>query len=116
MKYVWCGIAAVGAVVLLYVVVTAPGNDLEQLATEEVAYLCRETGELVKAPRQPTPAVNPKTGRPTLDRALFCPECDKWQPIPSSDAFNGDPLSHHCPRHRAPMLAAKPSETNATDP
>ena len=68
-----------------------------------IVYLCRETQELITAPPQPTPAVNPKTGRATLVRGLYCDKCQRWHPVPPPDVHPGNPLSWPCPVHRRTM-------------
>ncbi len=77
-------------------------------ADPNVVYLCRETKALIKAPPQPVPALNPKTGRKTLYRALYCAECKNWQPVPPPDMYSGNPLTYHCPKHRRQMTASGP--------
>lgn len=65
-------------------------------ADDHVTYICRETNAISTGPPQPTPAVNPQTGRPTLLRALYCERCRAWQPAPPSDAHQGNPLAMLC--------------------
>lgn len=78
----------------------------------EIMYLCRETKVLSRGPRQPTPAVNPKTGRTTLVQALYCPQCKKWRaapPVALRERFGAGPL---CPVHRAPLSETEPQAGN----
>lgn len=75
---------------------------------DRVVYLCRETEEIIVGPPQATPAVNPKTGRPTLVRGLYCPECQKWRAVPSSEVHSGNPLAWPCPVHRQVMSLEGP--------
>lgn len=75
----------------------APANETN------VIYICRETNELIRAPRQPTPAVHPETGRKTLVPALYCKQCEQWRAVPPSQAFNRNPLSLKCPKHKGPL-------------
>ncbi len=81
-------------------------------AVEDVVYLCRETKELIKAPRQNVPAVNPRTGRKTLYRALYCADCKHWQPVPPPDVYSGNPLTYRCPKHHRQMTSNGPLEQN----
>lgn len=74
----------------------------------DVAYLCKETKQLIKAPPQQVPALNPKTGRATLYRALYCAECKTWQVVPPPDVYPGNPLTYPCPKHRRQMTATGP--------
>ena len=73
-----------------------------------VVYLCRETQEIITAPPQPTPAMNPKTGRATLVRGLYCDKCRKWRPVPPPDVHAGNPLSWPCPVHKRTMSPEGP--------
>lgn len=69
----------------------------------EITYICRESGELVRLARQPTPAVNPRTGRATLVQALWCPTCRRWYPEPPPEARERMPAAPLCPEHGTPL-------------
>ncbi|MBW3539822.1 MAG: hypothetical protein KY476_06095 [Planctomycetes bacterium] len=110
-KLAWLAGAALVAV-LLYLAAALVGLRGQDAAggegPDEVVYVCREAKTLVSAPPQPTPAVNPATGRRTLVRALYCRDCDGWRAVPPTEAYGGNPLSHACPRHRQPMSPTGP--------
>lgn len=72
-------------------------------AADEVTYFCRETRTFVRAPRQPTPAVNPATGRKTLVLAMYCPECRAWQAAPPAELRDRFPAGPMCRKHRIPL-------------
>ena len=97
---------------VLMIVLTVIGIGCSGSETTEqerrVVYICRETKKLVVAALQPTPAVNPATGRKTLIRALYCPRCKKWRAIPTDSAVNGNPLATKCPKHKCAMTADGP--------
>jgi hypothetical protein len=76
----------------------------------EITYLCRETGETLKAPRQQTPAVNPQTGRKTLVQALYCTSCQAWHAAPPPAMAERLPLGPVCPVHRTPLMEFRPEE------
>ncbi|GAB4154840.1 MAG: hypothetical protein Tsb009_31550 [Planctomycetaceae bacterium] len=76
--------------------------------TVTVVYLCKETKKVVRAPLQPSPAVNPETGRKTLYRALYCSKCKKWHAIPPGEERSGNPLRYRCPKHHSAMSADGP--------
>ncbi|MFN0053483.1 MAG: hypothetical protein ACKV0T_14970 [Planctomycetales bacterium] len=84
------------------------------LPSPQIAYICRETGTLSFGPRQPTPAVNPATGRSTLVQALFCPQCEKWHAAPPPEFSERLPLGPVCPVHKLPLLETEPTPA-ATD-
>ena len=109
MKPVWW-IAALLTVAVAVAVATLliGGSDAAAETGEQVVYLCRETGRVVAGPPQSTPAVNSATGRPTLYRALYCPQCQTWRVVPPSEVYGGNPLSQVCPRHRTPMSPTGP--------
>jgi hypothetical protein len=77
-------------------------------ADAAVVYVCRETKQLVQAPPQQVPAVNPNTGRATLYRAMYCADCRKWHAVPPPEAFPGNPLTYRCPKHHHQMTADGP--------
>lgn len=87
------------------------GNASENVM-ETVPYLCRETKQVVRVPLGSVPAVNPATGRATLFRALYCPDCKKWHAVPPPDVFPGNPLTYSCPKHHRAMTADGPLDAN----
>jgi len=92
--------------------VTVLGINCSKSETEEpkekAVYVCRETKEVVVAPVQPTPAINPATGRKTLLRALYCPEGKRWRAVPPDAATNGHPMNSKCPQHHCRLTADGP--------
>jgi len=70
----------------------------------EITFICRETGALSHGPRQPTPAINPQTGRATLVQALYCPECQKWHPAPPAEFAERMPRGPVCPIHQTAVF------------
>ncbi len=80
----------------------------EPVGPQQVAYRCTETQEFVLAAPQPHPAVNPKTGRSTLMRTLYCPECEKWHVVPPPEVYNGHPVGFLCPLHQSAMQETGP--------
>ena len=101
-----CGAVAVFGAALYWLVPV--GSSPARAEGAEVAYLCRETRQVVFAPPQAVPAVHPQTGRPTLDRALYCPQCRSWHPVPPT--WPGNPLAYRCPRTRGPLEASGPAK------
>jgi len=73
-----------------------------------MVYVCSETGEVVSAPSQPLPALNPRTGRNTLLRGVYCPQCGRWYAAPPPDHFAGNPRELTCRIHNVPMTAEGP--------
>lgn len=53
----------------------------------EVTYICLETHEVVDGPIKDVPAVNPKTGRRTLVRAVYSNREEGWVPVPSDEVL-----------------------------
>lgn len=85
-------------------------------AADEVMYFCRETKKFVRAPRQPSPAVNPATGRKTLMMALYCPECRAWQAAPPAALKDRFPAGPICEKHRVPLQESDGAKTETTTP
>lgn len=75
----------------------------------EVTYLCLETGELSRGPRQQTPAMNAKLGRATLVQALYCSRCRGWHRMPPAEVRQTMPGGPVCPKTRAPLVETAPA-------
>lgn len=73
------------------------------ISSENVTYVCTETGKVIVAPAQSQPALNPETGKHTLLRGVFCPQCNKWYATPSPDHLRGNPRELKCQVHNVPM-------------
>ena len=86
----------------------------EAADVKQIVYVCSETKKLVLAPPQPTPAENPATGRRTLLRALYCPQCKTWQAAPPSDQSATHPLNLRCQKHNVPLTVDGPIENAQT--
>lgn len=54
------------------------------------------------------PEIHPETGKRTLMPGLFCPECQKWYPVPAPEQINRQPDAARCPRTRTPLIADGP--------
>lgn len=91
------GLLAIGSAAL-FLRSSAP-----QKVQQQYVYVCSETGEIVVAAAEPTPAVNPKTGRRTLLRGLYCDQCRKWYSVPPARREGANPLHQRCPKHRTPL-------------
>lgn len=79
-----------------------------------VVYVCTETKEAFLAPPQGAPAVNPKTGRRTLVRGLYCSGCGRWFPAPPARHQTGNPKPVFCRIHKVPMIYDGPPPRDAT--
>ncbi|MCC7421834.1 MAG: hypothetical protein IT428_16265 [Planctomycetaceae bacterium] len=77
-------------------------------AIEPMVYVDTETGKVVQAPPEPTPAVNPDTGKKTLMPGLYCSRCKKWYPSAPLEVAQRNPSSRMCPKHRTPMETKGP--------
>ena len=51
----------------------------------DVVYICLETQEVIEGPVEPTPAINPNTGRRTLVPAIYSNATKKWVPAPNEE-------------------------------
>jgi hypothetical protein len=83
--------------------------------SEEITYLCRETGALIRAPREPGPEGITAGDCKTLVQALYCPACQTWYPMPPPAALANMPMGPRCPKHRTGLFEEIPEpETAAT--
>jgi hypothetical protein len=81
-----------------------------------LVYVCTETGETLRLPPQSVPGVNPKTGRRTLFRGAYCPECNRWYAAPAPNHQAGNPKSLSCHIHKIAMTFDGPSVVQAAGP
>lgn len=76
----------------------------------EVTYVCLETREVIDGPAQDVPAINPKTGRRTLVRAVFSTRTNEWVPIPSEDVLRNNRHLLSRTDGTSPLAFAPPEE------
>jgi hypothetical protein len=55
-----------------------------------------------------TPAINPRTGQPTLMPGLYCSKCSRWHPVPPLDKINQIANATRCPKTRTLLTADGP--------
>lgn len=80
------------------------GTDLE------VTYVCTETKEVVRGPVQPEPALNPKTGRRTLMRAVYATQTQQWVPAPPEQVLRQNRQRYASTDGKSPLTFAPPTE------
>lgn len=85
------------------------GGPSGDAAIEPMVYVDTETGKVVQAPPEPTPAVNPDTGKRTLMPGLYCAQCKKWYASAPLEVAQRNPSSRMCPKHRTPMETKGPA-------
>src|SRR5579872_5575529 len=68
-----------------YSIFARPGPAPEM--DSDVTYICLETREVIDGPIQDVPAVNPRTGRRTLVRAIYSNREEGWVPMPSDEVL-----------------------------
>jgi hypothetical protein len=101
------GLLAVG--LLVGVVLWMTARDGAAQSSSQVTYVCSETGVVIVGPAQQEPAVHPETGRRTLLRGVYCPQCGKWYRAPSSEKVGGNPRELRCSVHNIPMTYEGPA-------
>jgi hypothetical protein len=85
-------------------------------AAAPLVYVCTETGETFRLPPQSVPGVNPKTGRKTLFRGVYCSECNRWYAAPALNHQAGNPKPLTCHIHKIAMTFDGPSVVQAAAP
>jgi hypothetical protein len=94
-----------------------PGEAEAAPLSEEITYLCRETGALIRGPREPGPEGIEAGDCQSLVQALYCPACQKWYPYPPPEALARMPMGPVCPKHRTGLFEEIPeTESAATSP
>jgi uncharacterized protein YbaR (Trm112 family) len=113
-------LVAVGLGVVGYLVgsrLTGTGPADAGPPSEEITYICRETGALIRGPREPGPEGIEAGDCKTLVQALYCPACQTWYPMPPPEALASMPMGPRCPKHRTGLFEEVPEpETAATSP
>ena len=69
---------------------------------QPMVYVCLETQQVMTAPPQPTPAINPHTGRRTLMPGMYCSACRAWTAAPPWDVLQRSPQAALCRTHQQP--------------
>ena len=101
----YCGL------ILFFVGIAGCGDSAPQTAapTGRMVYVDTATMQpLVHDVSTSFPAIHPKTGKPTLRPALYCPTCKKWSPAPDLDQINRVPGSGLCSKDKTPLTAEGP--------
>src|SRR5262245_36435164 len=88
----------------------------EAALSEEITYLCRETGALIRGPREPGPEGIEAGDCQTLVQALYCPACRSWYPFPPPEALARMPMGPVCPKHRTGLVEEIPEAETDTMP
>jgi hypothetical protein len=80
-----------------------------------VVLIDKQTGNLfVGEPGTEIPAVHPRTGKPTLIAAMYCPECEHWYPVPPPEAQRQIPAGRLCPKHQTALQSNGPLPEKST--
>ena len=114
--------AIVAGVLILGVLFRFTSRGSAAAAGEDVVYVCGETGQVVVAALQATPAINSATGKPTLLRGVYCPKCERWYATPPPEHAAGNPKALTCRIHQilmttdGPMPAANTPEVDDSKP
>ena len=97
--------------ILFFVLLAGCGDSAPKTAapTGRMVYVDTATMQpLVHEVSTSFPVVHPKTGKPTLRPALYCPTCKKWSPAPDIDQINRVPGSGLCPKDKTPLTVDGP--------
>ncbi len=91
------------------------GTASESVLSEEISYMCRETGQIIRGPRDPGPEGIDAGGCKDLVQALYCPKCQSWYPFPSAEAMAHMPMGPRCPKDRAALLEEIPAAADSEE-
>ena len=100
----------VGAVALLMSVMTGCGQGTAPPAASETLVLTDpRSGAIYTASLETSvPAEHPQTGQPTLVRALYCPKCQTWHPVPPAEVLQRNPKAGRCLKTGSALQPAGP--------
>src|SRR5258708_6296242 len=96
------GIIVIGYFIALRL--TDPETASASPPSDEITYLCRETGKLIRGPRDLESQSELPGGCETLVQALYCPTCQAWYPFPPAEALERMPMGPVCPKHRTGLV------------
>lgn len=82
--------------------------------SEEIVFLNLKTGATHKGEWQPTPAIDPVSGQPTLVQGLYCAKCSRWYPAPPPEMAERSPRGPACPKDGTVMSVDGPLTGTAT--
>jgi len=107
------------ASLLLLLGVVAASVISKQAASEgerpPAVFMCRESSEIFYGASQVSPAVHPVTDRATLLQAVYCPQCEVWQPAPPADRLYKNPQGLLCPKCQTPRTFTGELPADATE-
>ncbi|MBI3862194.1 MAG: hypothetical protein HY290_09895 [Planctomycetia bacterium] len=102
-------VACAGAILFVAGWLRQTGIDNEPELSDEITYICRETGQTIRGSRENPPAPGTIPGCQTLVQALYCPKCDKWHPMPPPEALERMPAGPRCRVHNEGLLEEIPA-------
>src|SRR5262245_772254 len=107
---------AIGAYLIgVWLMDSGTASEAGETLSDEVNYLCCETGAIIRGPRDPGPEGIDAGDCQTLVQALYCPQCRKWYPFPPPEALERMPMGPRCPKHRTGLLEEIPEETTSEE-
>ncbi len=92
---------------LIAICCTGCGGTVEA-EQEQAAYICNQTKQVFAASEVQNSNVNPKTGKSTLVRGMYCVKCDRWHPGPPKEAMANRAVQPTCPIHKTPLKSVGP--------
>ena len=81
--------------------------------SDEIVFLNLETGATEKGEWQPTPAIDPRTGKRSLVQGLYCAKCSRWYPAPPPEMAEHSPRGPVCPKDGTGMSVDGPLNSAA---
>lgn len=98
------GLIVVSAILVIGVIAGSARsrNSASHSDQPPAVYICRESKELFFGTIPPNEVVHPITGRATLLPAMYCPQCEVWQPAPPMERRYGQAEGLLCPKCRTP--------------
>ena len=76
-------------------------------------YICTQTGDFFTGPGLKFPALHPRTGEKTLQRALYCKHCQTWHAVPPLAMTGGNQGAVKCEYSELALESSGPVPKNA---
>jgi hypothetical protein len=111
------GLIVVGAILFISVIAASARsrNVVSHADQPPAVYICRESKEVFFGTISPQDVVHPVTGRATLSPAIYCPQCETWQPAPPTERRYNQAEGLLCPKCRTPRSFAGELPETATE-
>ncbi len=102
-------------VLILYLMLLSPClvlisgcSQAESKEITQVVYVCTESKEIFTGVPMKVPALNPQTGKNSLQHGLYCENCKTWHSVPPLELTGGNQVIIKCVTTNIDLVANGP--------